>query len=140
MPQTHGHGDSMTNSAQWGRVGENQKLPRCVTARHIKQDRQKQSHKRKHTTFQVKWLEWDCVKKKIMVYPEYTITLYNFLNNVQCVVFKGQRQSQTCLIQNMEIGRFSKISQTILVLPFKDKLRCLGLYFHKCFDSIVAGH
>ena len=21
--QTHGHGDSMTNSAQWGRVGEN---------------------------------------------------------------------------------------------------------------------
>ena len=23
-PQTDGHGDSMTNSAQWGRVGENQ--------------------------------------------------------------------------------------------------------------------
>ena len=22
---THGHGDSMTNSAQWGRVGENRK-------------------------------------------------------------------------------------------------------------------
>ena len=23
--QTHGHGDSMTNSAQWGRVGEEEK-------------------------------------------------------------------------------------------------------------------
>ena len=24
--QTHGHGNSMTNSAQWGRVGENNQL------------------------------------------------------------------------------------------------------------------
>ena len=28
MAQTDGHGDSMTNSAQWGRVGE--KLTLCV--------------------------------------------------------------------------------------------------------------
>ena len=29
-PHTHGHGDSMTNSAQWGRVGENHMI--CIFA------------------------------------------------------------------------------------------------------------
>ena len=70
-------GDAAARVLVIERVRKNQKLLRCVTARHIKQDTQNKSHKRKHTTFQVKWLEWDCVKKKIMVYPEYTITLFN---------------------------------------------------------------
>ena len=29
--QTHGHGDSMTNSAQWGRVGENKAVKKVLT-------------------------------------------------------------------------------------------------------------
>ena len=32
-PQTDGHGDSMTNSAQWGRVGENKNKNICGTRR-----------------------------------------------------------------------------------------------------------